>query len=73
MHHNLEILSSDPLKLKMDYPILIVSMCMGKSIKMKRVKELFVAVVEQRASDIENNWVAPVETLLLIACSPIMS
>ena len=29
----------DPLKYKMDYHILIVSTCMGKSIRMKRVKQ----------------------------------
>ena len=40
MHNNLEISTCDPLKHNMDYPILIVSICLGKSIRMKRVKQL---------------------------------
>ena len=38
--HNFEISTCDPLKHKMDYSILIVSICLGKSIRMKRVKLL---------------------------------
>ena len=38
MHHYLEILTSNPLKHKMDYPMLIVSICLGKSIRINRVK-----------------------------------
>ena len=33
--HNLEIFTQDPLKYAMGSPILIVSICMGKSIKTK--------------------------------------
>ena len=38
IHHNLENFTCDPLKYTMDSPILIVSICMGKSIKIQRVK-----------------------------------
>ena len=38
-HHLIEILSDNPLKYKMDNSIPSVSICMEKSIKMKRVKE----------------------------------
>ena len=37
MHHNLEISICDPLKHKIDYPIRIVSICLGESIRMIRV------------------------------------
>ena len=37
---NLEISICDPLKDRMDEFMLIVSICMGKSIRMKVVKEL---------------------------------
>ena len=33
IHHNLEISTLDPLRYTMDSPILIVSKCMGKSIR----------------------------------------
>ena len=39
MDHNLEILTCSALKLKMDYPILIVWTCLGKFIRMKRVND----------------------------------
>ena len=42
MHHNLEIFICDPFKLTMDNPILIVSICMGQSISIQRVKQYFL-------------------------------
>ena len=36
-HYNLETSTCDPLKYKMGYPILIASICMGKSIRIQRV------------------------------------
>ena len=36
IHHNLKISTCDPLKYKMGNPILIVSMCMGESIRIQR-------------------------------------
>ena len=38
MHHNLETLTCDPFKYTMGSPILIVSICMGQSIRIQRVK-----------------------------------
>ena len=38
IHHNLETSTSDPLKYKMDNPLLIVSICMRKSIRIQKVK-----------------------------------
>ena len=40
VQHNLEILNSDPLKRKMNCPYLIVSICLGKSIRMNRANSL---------------------------------
>ena len=40
--HNLETSTCDPFKYKMGNPILIVSICMGKFIRIKRVKIHFV-------------------------------
>ena len=40
IHHNLETPICDPLEYKMDSPLLIVSVCMGKSIRLQRVKSL---------------------------------
>ena len=40
IHHNLEISTSDPFKYTMGSPILIVTICMGKSIRIQRVKGL---------------------------------
>ena len=37
-HHNIENSTCDPFKYAMDSPILIVSMCMGKSIRQQKVK-----------------------------------
>ena len=37
IHHNLENSNCDPLKYTMGSPILIVSICMGKSIRIQRV------------------------------------
>ena len=37
IHHNLENSTSDPLKYTMGSPIIIVSMCMGKYIKIQTV------------------------------------
>ena len=37
-HHDLETSTGDPLKYKMDNSILIVSICMGKSTRIQRVK-----------------------------------
>ena len=39
IHHNLETSTCDPLKYKMDTPILIVLIitCMGKSVRIQRV------------------------------------
>ena len=37
IHHNLQIFICDPLKSKMDFPILIIFICLGKSIRTKRV------------------------------------
>ena len=37
MHHMLKNLTCDHLTEKKDYPILIVSICLGKSIRIKRV------------------------------------
>ena len=37
LHQNLEISLFGPLKHKMVYPICIVSLCLGKSIRMRRV------------------------------------
>ena len=36
MHHNLEISTGDPLKYKMGNSILILSICLGTAIRMKR-------------------------------------
>ena len=38
IHHNIENATCDPLKYTMGSPILIVSICMGKSIRIQRVK-----------------------------------
>ena len=38
IHHNLQILTCDPLKNKMDCPMIIIGLCLGKSIRMKRVE-----------------------------------
>ena len=38
IHHNIENSTCDPLKYKMGSSILIVSICMGKSISIQRVK-----------------------------------
>ena len=38
IHHNLENSTCDPLKYTVGSPILIVSVCMGKSIRIQRVK-----------------------------------
>ena len=38
IHHNLDNSTHDPLKYIMGSPILIVSICMGKSIRIQRVK-----------------------------------
>ena len=38
VHHNIETFTCDPLNNKMGSPILIVSICMGKSIIIQRVK-----------------------------------
>ena len=38
-HHNLENSIFDPLKYTMGIPILIVSICLGKSIRIQRVKK----------------------------------
>ena len=40
IHHNYEISSSDPQNSQLDNPILIVSICMGKSIRIQKVKRL---------------------------------
>ena len=40
MHHSLENFNCDPLKYTMGSPILIVSICMGKSIEIGRVNRL---------------------------------
>ena len=37
MHHNFEISTCDPLNYEMDKSILILSTCLGESIRMKRV------------------------------------
>ena len=37
LHYNLETSTYDPLKYKMGNPILIISICMGKSIRIQRV------------------------------------
>ena len=37
-YHNLEISTCDPLKYTMGNPILIVSICMGKPIRIQSVK-----------------------------------
>ena len=39
IHHNLENSTCDPIKKTMGSPILIVSICMGKSIRIQRVKQ----------------------------------
>ena len=39
IYYNLEFLTCDPLKYNMDKVMLIVSICMEKSKRMKRVKE----------------------------------
>ena len=39
IHDNWEILTCDPLKFIMDNPILIAFICMGKSIRIQRVKD----------------------------------
>ena len=38
MYHTLETLTCEPLKYTMDSPVLFVSLCMGKSIRIQRVK-----------------------------------
>ena len=38
MHHNLEKSNGDTFKCTMDNPILLVSICMGKSIRIQKVK-----------------------------------
>ena len=38
IHHNLEILTCYPLNPIVDYTMLIVSICLGKSIRMKRAR-----------------------------------
>ena len=38
IHHNLKNSTCDPLKYRMDSPILIVSICIRKSIRIQRVK-----------------------------------
>ena len=38
IHHNLDVKICDPLKQLMDYPILIACICMGKTIRIQRVK-----------------------------------
>ena len=40
IYHNLENSTFDPFKYIMGSPILIVSICMGKSIRIQRVKRL---------------------------------
>ena len=40
IHHNLETSNCDPLKCTMGSPKLIVSICMGKSIRIQRVKQV---------------------------------
>ena len=42
IYHNSEISTCDPLKHKKYYPIIIVSMCLAKSIRIKRVKHYIV-------------------------------
>ena len=41
IHHSLENSSCDPFKYTMGSPILIVSICMGKSIRIQRVKNQY--------------------------------
>ena len=44
LNHNLENATCDPLKYTLGSPILIVSICMGKSIRIKRVNyKIFAA------------------------------
>ena len=38
IHHNIENSTCDPLKYTMDSPVFIVSICMGKSIRIQGVK-----------------------------------
>ena len=40
IHHNLETSTCDPLKYKMDNPIFIVTICMGRSIRIQRVNRI---------------------------------
>ena len=44
LHHNLENSTCDPLKYTMGSPILIVSICMGKSIRIQRVKAFVMEI-----------------------------
>ena len=53
-HHNLEISTCDHLKYKMGNPILIRSTFMGKSIRMKRVKECCFRLEKKFLSDYVN-------------------
>ena len=41
IHHKLEIYTCDPFKYTMDSPMLVVSLCMGKSIRIQRVNLMY--------------------------------
>ena len=45
MHHNLEISTCEPLKYTMGSPILTVSICMGTSMRMQKVKVYTILIL----------------------------
>ena len=48
IHHNFENSTCDPLKYTMDSPILIVSICMGKSIRIQRAKVITIITITNK-------------------------
>ena len=56
MHQNLDIWTGDPLKFKIDHPLLFVSVFLVNSIRMKRVdcSEIILAVTVRKKARMES-------------------
>ena len=80
VHHNLENSTCDLLGYTMGSPILIVSICMGKSIRIQRVNKIqinglsfwcvYLAAVRPTATEVSEFWVCLITSSALSNISP---